>query len=239
MITGTEAAEKDQVFRIQNLELLDTLGLERRQGFRYSIDEMAPKLDAFYEQVRRARMTPAEERGLYEKKVLELDQRFNQYVMLREAFRPSPLRAESLSADLAQETSRRQQNADNVMPLAVPPPDPDGVWQPYSYAVFDALAQRMAANAGCTGRNNRIPATLALVSLLGSYGDKTSDTAAFNRNLQTYRTLLLQQPPSQWDPAEDRLRGQLQPLFAALLRDDALHAGLPVGDCFSGWDGGR
>ncbi len=39
VITDSEAAAKHQVFRISNLDVLNTLGLERRQGFRYSINE--------------------------------------------------------------------------------------------------------------------------------------------------------------------------------------------------------
>ena len=45
VITDSPTAEKHRVFRIQNLEVLDTLGLERRQGFRYAIEELLPKLD--------------------------------------------------------------------------------------------------------------------------------------------------------------------------------------------------
>ncbi|MHB9076459.1 MAG: cytochrome c biogenesis protein [Pirellulaceae bacterium] len=219
VITDAPAAEKHRVFRIQNLELLDTLGLERRQGFRYAINEFAPKLDVFGEQVRQARMSAPEKRGLYEKKVLELDQRFNQYVMLREAFRPAPLRADSLSEDLAQERNRREQNAGNVMPLAAPPKTPDGDWQPYSYAVFDALAQSMAANQGLkVGEPNAV--AIALAGILESYGDKASDAVAFNRDVQAYRGLLLQHPPQPWVPAKTDFEAEFNhfsPLYYAMI----------------------
>ncbi|MHB0955803.1 MAG: cytochrome c biogenesis protein [Pirellulaceae bacterium] len=219
LITDAESAEKHRVFRIQNLELLDTLGLERRQGFRYAIQEFAPKLDVFSEQVRQARRSEPDQRGLYEKKVLELDQKFNQYIMLREAFRPAPLRAESLREDLAQEANRREQNSGNVMPLAVPPSDPGGNWQPYSYAVFDALAQRMAALQGLqVGEPN--PAAIALVGVIGSYGDKASDVIAFNRGVQSYRNLLLQNPPRQWVPAKTEFEtyfNHFSPLYYAMI----------------------
>jgi ABC-type transport system involved in cytochrome c biogenesis permease subunit len=219
VITDSAAAEKHRVFRIQNLELLDTLGLERRQGFRYAIDEFAPKLEVFGEQVRQARQTEPAKRGLYEKKVLELDQKFNQYIMLREAFRPAPLRAESLREDLAQEANRREQNSGNVIPLAVPPHDDEGNWQPYSYAFFDALAQRMAANQGLQVAEPN-PATIALAGVIGSYGDSPSDAVAFNRGVESYRSLLGEHPPAQWVPAKTEFEAyfnHFSPLYYAMM----------------------
>ncbi len=201
VITNSAAAEKHRVFRIQSLEVLDTLGLERRQGFRYAIEEFAPKLDVFGEQVRQARMTEPARRGLYEKKILELEERLNHYIMLRESFQPSPLRAESLREDLAQEANRREQNSNNTLPLAVPPKDPDGAWQPYSYAFFDARAQSLAANQGVQVDKPNL-ATVALAGILNAYGDKSSDAAAFNRGVQTYWELLREHPPQQWNPAK-------------------------------------
>ena len=219
VITDAPAAEKHRVFRIQNLELLETLGLERRKGFRYSIEEILPKIDTFSAQVRRARATKPDERDLYQQKVLELDQRFNQYILLREAFRPTPLHVESLSDDLAQDTQRRQQNEGTVMPLAVPPQQADGKWQPYAYAVFDALALRMAAGQGLKAAEPN-PATVALVALLGSYSDKSSDSAAFNRNLQAYRDVLNQMNPSEWNSAKTNFEASFNhfsPLYYAMM----------------------
>jgi ABC-type transport system involved in cytochrome c biogenesis permease subunit len=199
VITNSAAAEKHRVFRIQSLEVLDTLGLERRRGFRYAIEEFAPKLDVFGEQVRQARMTDPARRGLYEKKILELEQKFNHYIMLRESFQPSPLRAESLSEDLAQEANRREQNSNNTMPLAVPPKDPDGDWQPYSYAAFDALAQSMAANQGVQVDEPNM-ATITLAGIINAYGNTSSDATAFNRGVQTYWGYLREHPPRHWNP---------------------------------------
>ena len=219
VITDAPAAEKHRVFRIQNLDLLETLGLERRQGFRYSIEEVLPKIDAFSAQVRQARVTKPDERDLYQQKVLELDQRFNQYILLREAFRPSPLRAESLGEDLAQDGQRRRQNEGSVMPLAVPPQTPDGKWQPYAYAVFDALALRLAAGQGLKASDPN-PATVALVALLGSYGDSATDSAAFNRNLQAYREVLSKMQPSEWSPAKTDFEASFNhfsPLYYAMM----------------------
>ncbi len=219
VITDAPAAEKHRVFRIQNLDLLETLGLERRKGFRYSIEEILPKIDAFSAQVRQARITKPNERDLYQQKVLELDQRFNQYILLREAFRPSPLRAESLGEDLAADGQRRKQSEGSVMPLAVPPQEPDGKWQPYAYAVFDALAMRLAAGQGLKASDPN-PATVALVALLGSYGDSATDSAAFNRNLQAYDDVLSRMRPSEWNPIKTDFEASFNhfsPLYFAMM----------------------
>ena len=111
------------------------------------------------------------------------------------------MRAESLSEDLAQEANRREQNSSSTLPLAVPPKDPDGAWQPYSYAVFDALAHSLAANQGLQVDEPN-PATVALARILSAYGDKSSDAAAFNRGVQAYWKLLRDHPPRHWNAAK-------------------------------------
>ncbi len=100
VITDSEAAQKHQVFRIHNLELLETLGLEPRQGFRYAIDEFADKMVDFDNQVRLADSTPAAQRDLYAIKVLDLYRRLNEFLVLQEAFRiPPRISAETLPDD--------------------------------------------------------------------------------------------------------------------------------------------
>ena len=96
VITNSEAAEKHRVFRIQSLEVLDTLGLERRQGFRYAIEEFAaPSWTCLANRWRQARMTDPARRGLYEKKILELEERLSHYIVLASpsSHRPCVLKA--------------------------------------------------------------------------------------------------------------------------------------------------
>jgi ABC-type transport system involved in cytochrome c biogenesis permease subunit len=219
VITDSPAAVKHRVFRIQNLEVLDMLGLERRSGFRYAIEEFLPKLDVFGQQVQQARLTDAKQQSVYQKKILELQDRISHYVLLIESFRPAPLRAENLSEDLAREQNRREQHSGGSLPLAVPPRELKGEWQPYSFAEFDGRAQAMAAAQGIHVAPSN-PAVDAWTKILRAYGDKSSDAAAFNRSVQDYWTLLRAAPPQEWTPTKTSFEtdfNHFAPFYCAMI----------------------
>ena len=75
--TGTENAPGpsilQKVFRIENLELLALLGLERRKGLRYSIEEFAKKAPQLREASAQAKAVPEKDQTPFQAKVLELD----------------------------------------------------------------------------------------------------------------------------------------------------------------------
>lgn len=78
-------AEKYEVFRIENDQVLSLLDLMARPGLRYSISEVTEKqaqLDSFYKEANRIKAIPAKERSLYENKVMELAQHFETYLEL-------------------------------------------------------------------------------------------------------------------------------------------------------------
>ena len=54
VICGSERARRHRVVRIYHPEVLDLFGLERRPGFRYSLEEMAAKMNEFQQQVMKA-----------------------------------------------------------------------------------------------------------------------------------------------------------------------------------------
>ncbi|MEX0585523.1 MAG: hypothetical protein WD176_02685, partial [Pirellulales bacterium] len=55
LIARPSVAATHKVVRIHNLEVLDTLGLERRKGFRYAVEEFSDQMEKFDEQSRQAR----------------------------------------------------------------------------------------------------------------------------------------------------------------------------------------
>jgi ABC-type transport system involved in cytochrome c biogenesis permease subunit len=219
-ITDTESARKHRVFRIHNLDVLDTLGLERRKGFRYSIDEFAPNLEAFEKQVRKTRMIEPAERDLYSKKIIEFDGKLRLYMLLREAFRLPSLQVESFSEDMSREASRREEYARYSLPLAVPPQDDkDETWTAYTHAVFDALAQRLAAAQGMKTADPN-PATIALVGILGSYESDGQNAAGFNREVSAYWSQLTSNPPIEWNPKRTNFEtffNHFSPLYYAMI----------------------
>jgi len=77
-------AEKARVFRIQNDQVLDLLGLAPRSGFRYGIDEFADKLPKLQEKANQAHETPAKQQDLFDTKSLELADHLRTYIQFSE-----------------------------------------------------------------------------------------------------------------------------------------------------------
>src|SRR5437588_8964159 len=78
---GENPAYQYKVFRIENLQLLDLLGLPRRPGsYRYAIDEFAKKIDVFERQAQRVKKITEKKRDVFETKVMELKQHLELYM---------------------------------------------------------------------------------------------------------------------------------------------------------------
>ncbi|MEC7695536.1 MAG: cytochrome c biogenesis protein CcsA [Planctomycetota bacterium] len=121
-----------RIFRIENFDLLHTLGLTRRKGFRYAYNELAPKLDAFKRQVALARKAGSKNASLYQKKVLELNDKIELFLALREAHRlpdrtgpNAELRALTMAGVAAE-------LANSKAPRAIPSPSSQRQWEPLS-----------------------------------------------------------------------------------------------------------
>ena len=153
-ITQSENANRHKVVRIYHPEVLDLLGLQRRKGYRYSLEEISPKLADFEEQARKANELAQEDSealSLFQKKVLELDRKLRHILVLYAAFTPPslpamPTRAEFESDREAAESKlmafRRALEAHNDrlknmrVPLVIPPADgaEDQTWEAYAAA---------------------------------------------------------------------------------------------------------
>ena len=108
---GSNDAFKHKVFRIENLDVLQTLGLERREGFRYSLDEFRDKIGEFERQAELAAKTEQENpRKLttYQKKILELDKKMRLFTLLIESFQQPQIRPEHVQEDLTEAIHRHQ-----------------------------------------------------------------------------------------------------------------------------------
>ena len=90
VISGSEDAESHPVYRIENLDVLETLGLTRRKGFRYAEREFADRIDELEEQLRAARELEVEDLSFYQHKLLEVERRIRAVRLLQAAFTPLP-----------------------------------------------------------------------------------------------------------------------------------------------------
>ncbi len=153
VISGSDAADEHKVFRITSLDVLDTLDLKRRRGFRYSFKEIEPKMDEFRKQLAAAREVPSESMEKYQKKLIELDNRLQRYFALREAFRlPDPKQESTdLATYLSGMVPHNEQMLQSVVPLAVPSNSPsDKPWIPMSVAASRVWIRDQAKQAEAT-----------------------------------------------------------------------------------------
>jgi ABC-type transport system involved in cytochrome c biogenesis permease subunit len=185
-ISGHPRADDHHVFRIENLDVLDTLGLERRPVFwRYSLNEILKKGGELERQVSLARATPEEERSLFQHKMLDLSGKYSLYSVVVMSFRSPPV---SMSSDMDKLMASLQESYDAIqklhagqMPHAVPPKEATTNWTPLVEAEFRAIVGRLIDQPVD-------PATLALRRLLSAYA--LDDAATFNQQLSEYRRLL-------------------------------------------------
>ena len=89
VIAETQAADEYEVFRIENLELHETMGVKKREGMRYSRGELRKNEAEFHKQVELARVVAKKDRRLlsvYQRKVLELSDKLSTFDNLQFAF---------------------------------------------------------------------------------------------------------------------------------------------------------
>ena len=182
VISGAEKADEHKVFRIENTDILDTLGLPKRPLFwRYSMKELLQKNGELLRQFDLAGKTPEKELTLFQKKLLQLRDKYYLYTSLVLAFRSPPLELgdrEKFQGSLDR-TKFLISELDRLQaPHAVPPTDGSAHWTMLVEAEFDALVARAT-------KQTVNPATLSLSQLLGAYA--SGDAATFNQHLAEYR----------------------------------------------------
>jgi ABC-type transport system involved in cytochrome c biogenesis permease subunit len=107
-----------KVFRIENDELLQALGLKMRDGLRYSINEFGAKVGFIEDRAKAIDKTPAKERTLFDAKVLELAHHLHMIAEYSTAW----------------------------FPLAIPDAEVAEPWHPFRTAVVDVFQARRAGD---------------------------------------------------------------------------------------------
>lgn len=193
-ISGAANGDDHRVFRVENLDLLDTLGLPHRPLFwRYSFNEIRAKkatvpgdseiTTEIQRQIKLATDTPDKDRSLFQSKVLELARKYNFYMVLVTSFRSPPLSTDEKQIAASWQESQNiiaQLNAAGA-PHAVPPDAADAKWTVLMEAELEYLRNRVT-------KQPLNPATVALSSLLGAYA--SGDVTTFNQQLAGYQTVM-------------------------------------------------
>lgn len=204
-------AHSHPVIQIYNLEVLDTLGLKRREGFRYSIDEFAPKIGELDRQVQEAAKLDPEKQTIYQRKMLELARKLETIQRLQMSFEMPRLRKDTLKEDLAAATQQLQMLSRLPLPLIVPPKEKeqDKPWQSFAVAGFDAFRDQFLGE-------EPNPAMISLANILIAYSK--GDAKDFNEKLASYQNWLSENGPA--DYREPRVHAEafynaFAPLFWA------------------------
>jgi ABC-type transport system involved in cytochrome c biogenesis permease subunit len=253
VITNSEAAAQHRVFRIENLDVLETLGLERRKGFRYALGEFIDKLPEFDRQLQDARkVARASKHDLtfYQRKLIDLAGKLEAYQKLQMAFIPPgipPLPDEAeleqnRDAALAQARTaiqaamRESQRLEaEGLPLAIPVEQeqtddsaPTGKWLPFSSALLRAYLQ-----SRLMGEEAPEP-TRKLNAVLLAY--REGDVKAFNSAVDDYQRLIAGQSPRGVDLAKVRFESFFNH-FSPFYYSAALYVAAFVLVCLSwlGW----
>ncbi len=203
VVTRSPAERNYYVFRITNLELIETLGLERRSGFfRYSAGELSGKFDVLMPQVQKADRVPEKLRSAFQRDVLSLAKKLNYYSMLVDAYSLPRSIAGGASAEEMEEdkgTYQRLRGASSVR--GVVPAEVTGDWETVFEANLNALVDRFEGRAPN-------PAAVGLAAVVYAY--RAGDQAAYQKALLEYRAMLADYQQQLEDPANAEMVAPLK-----------------------------
>jgi ABC-type transport system involved in cytochrome c biogenesis permease subunit len=241
VIARPQEADAHQVFRIESLDLVDRLGLERRPGqWRYARAEFSAKWTEMLGEVEAAAKAQEAKQQLTlpQRKLLELQRKLSLYDKMQTAFQDMSELIPTLP-DRQQITNNDPQAVQQVMqlrtflataaeqipkfgfPLSVPTHVQredtsfaalqQADWLPYPLA---SIYASMDERVGRTVP----PAWTALREILQSYRDQ--DASAFNAKVAEYRSLLSRVSPAELAPPDSRTTVELvRTDFEALFND--------------------
>ena len=205
VIAETKVSEEREIFRVENLELQETIGVKKREGMRYSRAEIRAHQEEFEKQVKLARAQSREDRrqlSVYQKKVLELSDKLATYDNLAFAFglqhrirgetQQEVLRSFQMVSEFAEVLEDQGQPV-----FAVWPTDVEEKWHILSRAWLIDLPNRMRKN----GQENQTVATWE--KLLQSFSD--DKPAEFNQAVDSLLKQVNDQQPKDVKPSVIRL----------------------------------
>ena len=203
------AARDDKVIQIYNLDVLETLGLERRAGFRYAINEFADKIGEVDRQVQEASDLDPSELSVYQKKLLELARKLQTIRRLELSFEPPQVRPEHAKEDLTAALHQLDALSRMQLPLVVPPGPEQQDWDNFASAWFNGLKARVQGQ-------EPNPAMMAMTQLIVAYDQ--GDVERFNSELAKYQNWLGTHPPDKYNDTKvgyEAFYNAFSPLFWA------------------------
>jgi ABC-type transport system involved in cytochrome c biogenesis permease subunit len=176
-----------RVFRIENLEVQELVGLEKRERFRYAPQEFLPKLEELTKQAELAHKEDAAKISVFQKKVLELEKKIGILDLLLQSLNPPNIRPDSAKEDLMEAIGRQQALNRRHPPLVVPPAGDSGEW--------DTFAGGWTKNLVKTTFMGQSPdePTEAMTRILVAYA--SNEPEKFNEEVASYQQWLTEHAP--------------------------------------------
>jgi ABC-type transport system involved in cytochrome c biogenesis permease subunit len=238
VIAGTKEGRERPVVRIDNPEVLNMLGLERKKGLRYSMEQLEPKLEQIILEERKLDKRKSNEWTTYDRRINELTKRIREIRTLEHAFNvPIPLptfNEISKTPELARAKFRSVQDAIMTFPEHLKEITPPSVipvlgkeeneefknsfsqwseWQPLSFQEMISKIQLLT-----NPKAEMNPATAHWLGLLEAY--KTHDAAEFNKHVARLRSLLQRERPANLDFAStdfEAFFNRMEPFYHGLI----------------------
>ena len=216
VIARPESAAAHKVVRIEHPELLATLGLEARAGFRYAPAEFQSQRDNLHRQARVAQAHDVALLSVYQKKVVELENKLALYDLLVDSFQTPVVRNDPLTKDLDLRVAAQRADllAQRTPPLAIPVAEGEQTWISYPAAWLENARRPEGSIESETSFVASLGATRAAYV--------ADDVERFNTEVDAYLASVGQLPSSTLDVGKVRLRSVFQSLCAVLSRSRAL-----------------
>jgi len=186
-ISRSPKAMDYRVFRIDNLDLLTSLHLEKRQGFRYSYRELHPLFLQIENQAYAANKSDIKERDLYDQQILRLAEKIYRYKNILEAFEDS---SKIPSSYIMQTAQRFMQIEMETLPLVIPPTKTSKHWRPFMSA---QLGNNPALQKQISHPTPLNTSAIYWEKMLHAY--RAQDATLFNQTLKEYQSKLKKDHP--------------------------------------------
>ncbi len=187
-VSGRRNSMDYKVFRIENLDVLSSLGLAERKGFRYSYREIMPALNRLDSTARSAYGKEERQRDLFDKQVIKTANRIYAYQNMMASFEdPTLLKKEQL-LPAAQRYMRLEQFP---IPLVVPPHAGNNRWRPLMSTLLASNPIMATLPIGASMKPD--PLAEQWSAMLRAYA--TGDAASFNRIIGQYTAAIAAETP--------------------------------------------
>jgi ABC-type transport system involved in cytochrome c biogenesis permease subunit len=178
-VAGVPVAVDYEVFRVDNIDLLSTMGLEERKGFRYSYRELSPGMRRLEAAAQSAWSKPKEQRDAFDRQAIKVLDKIYMFQQVVGSFEdPTDIPADQLMA-----TAQRYAEMENYsIPRMIPPHGERKTWS----AVMSALLQQHPAMAG--HQREAEPYSVEVGLMMTAY--RRGEISLFNDHLSRYERLL-------------------------------------------------